>query len=80
MISNKTQSIKRLLLKIGRYIGISCYKYLMDLFTNPLTDIELEILEKIFTMGLYGDEVIDAACFTALCERIFTVEDCNIVL
>jgi hypothetical protein len=79
MITNTADcSIIRLLLKIAGYIGHSCFKYISFLCdNNSLSRIELEILERIITMGLYSDEVIEAACFTALCENVTFVVDFN---
>lgn len=82
MISNKTDSsIKRLLLKTARYIGHSSHKYFSFLCdNNSLSPIELEILERIITMGLYSDEVIECACSTALDRNIKNVVDFNFLV
>ena len=79
MISNQIKaSIKRLISKCARHIGHGCFKYISFLFDlyEP-SQIELEILERIFTMGLYSDEVIDAASFTALDQNITSIVDFN---
>ncbi|MBN1411867.1 MAG: DDE-type integrase/transposase/recombinase [Spirochaetales bacterium] len=76
-----TNSIKRLLLKIARFIGRDCYRYVSFLLeTGSLSNIELEILERIFTMGLYSDEVIDAACFTAIDQNVTGIVDFNFLV
>ena len=72
--------MKRLNLKTVKYIGKDCVHYLKDLFKHPISDIELEILEKIFTMGLYSDTAINEACSAALYEKILEVVEFNIIL
>ena len=77
-----SNSIRRLLCKTARLIGHSCFKYISLLCdsNNSLSHIELEILERIFTMGLYTDEIIDCACFTALEQNVKNVVDFNLLL
>ena len=60
-------SAKRLLRKIAKYIGKSCFLYISRLCENDsLSSVDLEILERVFTIGFYSDEVIERACFAAL--------------
>ena len=82
MITQKQEaSIKRLLLKNARYIGRDCYRYTSFLLeTRSFPGVELEILERIFTMGLYTDEVIDTACSKAFCQKITDVVDFNFLV
>ena len=82
MITKTANSkVRRLLLKISRYIGHSCFKYLSFLYyNNSLSQIELDILERIITMGLYSDEVIDCACFTALNQNVKNVVEFNFLV
>jgi hypothetical protein len=77
-----TASIKRLLLKTAAYIGKPCRDYFSFLIeqTHDISSIELEILERILSMGLYADEVIDCACFTALEQRISSIIEFNFAL
>jgi hypothetical protein len=61
------QSIIRLLLKIAECVGPACLQYVsLILEDNFLSSVELEILERIFTMDFYTDEVIEEACFSAM--------------
>jgi hypothetical protein len=74
-------SIKRLLLRNARYIGRNCYRYTSFLLAaRSLSSMELEILERIFTMGLYADDVIDAACNKAFYQRISTAVEFNFLV
>jgi hypothetical protein len=40
---------------------------------QPLNSLELEILERTFSMGLYPDELLEQSCRTALGEQIFSI-------
>lgn len=68
------------MLKTAKYIGEECVHYLEELFKHSLSDIELEILEKTFTMGIYRDSAINEACSTALYEKIFDIYEFNKIL
>jgi hypothetical protein len=82
VITGKQQaSIKRLLLRNARYIGRNCYRYTSFLqAARSLSSMELEILERIFTMGLYADDVIDIACNKAYYQRISTAVEFNFLV
>jgi len=83
MISNKIEnSLKRLLLKSAKGIGFDCFRYTDFLLAQKqrLSQLELEILERIFTMGLYSDEIIDCASFTALDQNVCSVVEFNFLI
>ena len=73
--------ITRLLNKISRYIGKSCFLYISSVCDNDsLSRIELQILERIFTIGFYSDEVIESACFSALNKDVMNVVEFNFLI
>ena len=77
-MSTKTSnpSIIRLLLKIAEYTGPACFQYFsLMLANNTLSPVELEILERIFTMEFYIDGVIENACSSAMNKDISNVVD-----
>jgi hypothetical protein len=77
----KNGSIERLLLKITGYIGHSTRRYVSDLLSGSLlSSIELEIIERILSMGFYSDDVIEKACSVALEKRVFNVVDLNLLI
>jgi hypothetical protein len=83
MITSKAEnSIKRLLLKSAKGIGFDCFKYTSFLLAQkqPLSQIELEILERIFTMGLYSDEIIEGASATAFDQNVHSVVEFNFLI
>ena len=47
---------------------------------SGLSDIELEIIERIVSMGIYSDDVIEAACAVAFEKRISNAVDFNILV
>lgn len=51
-------------MKTAGHIGHSTHKYVSLILSlqSELSNIELEIIERIFTMGFYSDNVIDTAC------------------
>jgi len=65
------QTIEFLALSRGR----TCHEYILFLLKqNDLSDIELHILFEIFSKQYYSENVLDAACFTALVENVQTVD------
>jgi hypothetical protein len=77
----KNNSIKRLLQKLSFHIGYSCRNYISWLLDqHNLSDMEIEILERIFTSGLYSDDVLEAACITASDAHIQSVVDFNFLI
>lgn len=75
-VQNHSQSVQRLLLKIAGYIGPASFHWLSRVFSNwPLNPVELEILERTFSMGLYPDELLELSCQRALKARIFTISE-----
>lgn len=83
MITSRVESsLKRLLLKSAKGIGFDCFRYTDFLLAQKqrLSQLELEILERIFTMGLYSDEIIDCASFTALDQNVRSVVEFNFLI
>jgi len=79
---HKNASIKRLLLKTAGCIGHSAHKYVSRFFSGESqhSDTELEIIERVFSMGFYADDSIETACSIALETRIFNTIDFTILV
>lgn len=71
---NHYQSVFRLLLKVAGYIGPATFNWISMVFENRiLNQVEIEILERSFSMGLYSDILLEASCRIALKRKLFSI-------
>jgi hypothetical protein len=60
-------SVFRLILRIAEDVGPACFQYMSIQKDNPLVHPgNIEILERIFSMRLFDDAVLEEASFRAM--------------
>jgi len=75
-LEENNMSVSRLLLKIAVYIGPAAYNWMSIVFSRwPINPVEMEILERTFSMGLYSDELLELSCSTALVQQLFRISE-----